>query len=117
MYSPAGFVNKDVTWVKTTEVFDDAGKREVDNAMNSIKTNFIDKGIPVIIGEWSATWKDNADEQAKYAEYTISAAEKIGVKCFYWDNGSADGSKIIERKTGTAFRKGIVDAIMKGLKS
>ncbi|MCR4947164.1 MAG: glycoside hydrolase family 5 protein [Lachnospiraceae bacterium] len=115
-YTPAGFVNKNVTWVRTTDVFDEAGKKEIDAAMENLDTFFLDKGIPVIIGEWGAQWKDNAADQAAFAEYTVSAAEKYGVKCFYWDNNSADDFKLVDRTNGKAYRRDTVDSIMKALK-
>ncbi len=59
----------------------------IDTLMSNLKTLFIDKGIPVIIGEFGALDKDNEADRLAWVSYYLSEAEKIGVPCLWWDNG------------------------------
>lgn len=77
---------------------DTAGRSEwnedteaIDTLMSTLKELYIDKGVPVIIGEFGAMNKDNESERAKWAEYYVRAAAQIGVPCIWWDNGLFEG--------------------------
>ena len=59
--------------------------------MDTLKTNFTDKGIPVIIGEFGARNKNNVGARSKWISYYLSKAKEIGVPCIWWDNGYFDG--------------------------
>lgn len=64
----------------------------IDSLMQSLKELFIDKGTPVIIGEFGAMNKDgNEDERAEWVKYFRAAAGGIGVPCVWWDNGLFEG--------------------------
>jgi len=65
---------------------------EVDWIMSNIKSTFINKNIPVIIGELGAINRNNEAERAKWGKYYISKAKSIGVPCILWDNGVFSGS-------------------------
>ncbi len=60
-YTPAGFAileDKDETWAKARSTWGtDADFRELYEQMDMMKTNFIDKGIPVIVGEYGCPTK------------------------------------------------------------
>lgn len=82
-YTPYNFAlnaNGTAEWNNDTQ--------DIDTLMSKLKTLFTDKGIPVIIGEFGAVNKDNAEERAQWLKYYMSAAKEIGVPCFWWDNGS-----------------------------
>ena len=51
----------------------------------AIKENFIDKNIPVYIGEFGVRPKDNDQERNKWAKCYLSLANSYNVKCFIWD--------------------------------
>jgi len=93
--------------------------KEIDNLMNSLKTSFIDKGIPVIIGETGARSKANEDIRAEWATYYISKAKEIGIPCFIWDNGAFNGTGenfgLLNRLTCTWKYPAIIEGFMKGL--
>jgi endoglucanase len=59
----------------------------IDTLMSNLKSLYIDKGIPVIIGEFGAMNKDNEDERVEWATYYVTKAKEIGVPCIWWDNG------------------------------
>ena len=89
-----------------------------------MKTNFVDKGIPVILGEYSPLHRKdlpsdkNELHQASrvyYIEYLTREAIKNGLVPIYWDNGYAgnNGSAIFDRNNGKIVDQGALDAIMK----
>ena len=53
---------------------------------NNIKSTFIDKGIPVIIGEFGASNYNNTDARINWAKTYLSKTEEIGIPCVLWDN-------------------------------
>lgn len=76
---------------------------DIDTLMSSLKSLFIDKGTPVIIGEFGAVNKENTEQRVQWVKYYMNAAKEIGVPCFWWDNGSFNGDGenlgIIDRNT------------------
>lgn len=63
---------------------------------NSMKTKFIDNGIPAYIGEIGCVHRNNERSEAfrlYYLEYLCKAAKEYGMAPFYWDNGSASSGK------------------------
>ncbi|MCD7709601.1 MAG: glycoside hydrolase family 5 protein [Clostridiales bacterium] len=88
----------------------------IDTLMEDLKTLFIDKGIPVIIGEFGAMNKDNESERAEWATYYVSAAAAIGVPCIWWDNGayntSGENFGLIDRNTGECAYPDLLQAMM-----
>lgn len=71
--------------------FTDNGKSELDNKFVELKEKFIDKGTPVIIGEFGCVNATDNATRAEYYNYYISSAKANGIKCFVWDNGKSSG--------------------------
>lgn len=98
---------------------DEGSASDITWLMDTLKTKFIDNGIPVIIGEFGAREKANTDIRAVWAEYYISKATEIGVPCVWWDNASFSGTGekfgLLNRKTCTWEFPEIVEGLMKGL--
>ena len=98
---------------------DDPSANDIVYLMNSLKTNFIDKGTPVIIGEFGARAKANEETRAEWATFYVSKAKEIGVPCLWWDNGAFTGTGenfgILDRATCTWKFPLIVEGLMKGL--
>lgn len=64
----------------------------IDRLMGDLKELYIDRGVPVIIGEFGAMNKeDNEEQRAEWVRYYVAAAGKIGVPCAWWDNGLFQG--------------------------
>lgn len=82
LYEPGDFANS-----KTEEpVFNEIQHQlELVEAFNNIKRNFIDKGIPVYIGEFGCRPKNNDEERVKWAKCYLSLANCYNIKCFIWD--------------------------------
>lgn len=86
-YSPYNFA-MDTSETSQTTWGTDQDKRALDNLFDSLKTTFIDKGIPVVIGEFGSTNKDNLEYRVAHAGYYIQAAKAHGIPCVWWDNGA-----------------------------
>ncbi|MBO5380518.1 MAG: cellulase family glycosylhydrolase [Bacteroides sp.] len=68
----------------------------VTNIFGKLKTAFVDKNIPVYIGEMGCVHRSNERAEAfrkYYLEYVCKAAIDHGMAPIYWDNGSADSGR------------------------
>lgn len=81
-YSPYYFAMSDT---KDT-TFDSSDAEELTNLFDYLKENYIDKGIGVVMGEASASDKNNLSEREKWAEDYFTKATKIGIPVVLWDN-------------------------------
>lgn len=91
-----------------------------------MKSGFVDKGIPVIVGEYGGTFRtglgaDQADHDASnvyFLGYLTGAMVANGLIPVYWDNGaisatpSTEGSGLFDRKTCKIAHPEALDAIM-----
>ena len=103
-----------------TPIFSDDLKSEVDYLYNTIKSKFLDKGIPAIIGETSASNKNgNSAERVKWAQYYMGKSAEYGVPCMLWDNNVYNGSDKgechghLNRSTLGWYDKSFIDAVIK----
>jgi len=110
--------NHSATDVKHNPSWDE--EAEIDTFFGTtLKTRFVDKGVPVILGEYGA-WKrgtlaagaDRALHNKSieyYYYYMVKAALKNGAIPFCWDTGS-----LFDRSTGVVNDWGIINAMKKG---
>lgn len=82
---------------------------------------FTSKGYPVVLGEYGAINKNNTANRAYYYEAVVKMSQVTGVVPCLWDQGWYDleadpdySYTLVDRKTGEAIYKDIVDAIMRG---
>jgi endoglucanase len=134
-YTPYQFclMQKDENWGKmfyywgkgyhsTTDVTRNANwgeESDVEKYFGMMKTKFVDKGIPVIIGEYAA-WKrklsppsDQVLHNASveyYHKYIVKSATSKGIVPFLWDTPGG----LFNRSTGAIKDRSIVNAIMEG---
>src|SRR5690554_150814 len=102
---------------KKADYGDEAHVQEI---FGKLKTKFIDKGIPVYIGEMGSVHRSTEAAEAfrkYYLEYICKAARTYGMAPFYWDNGSSaagrESSGIINHATGEFLNNGAdIAAIM-----
>jgi endoglucanase len=94
-------------------------ENDLDNYLGLMKTRFIDKGIPVIIGEYGAFRRklsspaDQALHNASieyYYRYFVKSAMSKGIITFCWDTPGG----LFDRSTGAIQDRSIVKAIMQG---
>lgn len=89
-----------------------------------MQKKFVSKGVPVILGEYAATYRGNltglALENHKKARYNYifqvtKTAKTNGLIPFYWDNGGTgtNASGIFDRNTKTVAHPDLLDALIK----
>ena len=126
-YSPYNFAMNVDTSNGATSTYSSSIKEELKNLFSTLKSNFRDKGIPVVIGEFGSTDKNNTAERVKWATDYTALAKKNNIPCVLWDNNAFaryNGSSIvlnseyhgyINRKdnTVTSPAKDVIEALMK----
>ena len=78
--------------------------KDINWFVNQLYKKFIQNGIPVVVGEFGATNRDeNLRARVEYAAYFTAYAKAHGIPCIWWDNGSVSGDgenfAIIDRKS------------------
>lgn len=73
------------------------GKTTLESYIQNMNKYFIEKGVPVIIGEFGAVDKNNRFERQAWLRFYVDTCTKYGIKCYWWDNGNE--YKIFNRKT------------------
>lgn len=66
---------------------DENGKDNINGTLYNLYRHFTSKGIPVIIGEFGVSNKNNITDRCEYTEYLVTQAKSYGIKCFWWDQG------------------------------
>lgn len=100
--------------------FSETYATELEGILKNIRKQFIDNGVPVILGEFSASNYNNTEARCEWAETYISLAKSYGFPCVLWDNdarGNADQSEAhdyLNRVTNTWYEDSgqVVDAMM-----
>lgn len=124
-YSPYNFAMN--VGSGSTSAYTSSIKNELQDLFSTLKSNFRDKGIPVVIGEFGSTDKNNTAERVKWATDYTALAKKNNIPCVLWDNNAFavyNGSSIvlnseyhgyINRKgnTVTSPAKDVIEALMK----
>lgn len=82
-YTPYEFCMSD-TSDKTFETNDEGAA--IDYLFSMLKDKFTDKGYGVVIGEASATDKNNTAERLKWFDYYCNKAKDCGISMVLWDN-------------------------------
>jgi len=96
--------------------------------LQKMNTKFVSQGVPVILGEFSATNRTGNPEltgddldlhlasRLYYHELIVDTANSLGISPFYWDNGwtGLNGSGIFNRITTTATDPDTVIALTGG---
>lgn len=93
---------------------------EIDNLMSNLKAYFLDKNIPVILGEMGCVNRNNTEARAEWAKYYVSKAHEYGIPCLWWDNGAYLGSGelfgIYSRSSNKWIFRDVMEGLMEGLK-
>jgi endoglucanase len=95
----------------------------VDTLFGWMKARFVDEGIPVVLGEYSAMRRSSLPRaqrephlasRAYYHEYVTRRANELGLLPFYWDNGGTGNhaSGIFNRHTRTVFDTATMTALV-----
>ncbi|WOI52171.1 glycoside hydrolase family 5 protein [Parvularcula sp. LCG005] len=98
---------------------------QVDDLFDKVERQFVDKGIPVIIGEYAAMLRGNLKgkdlelhlaSRADYLEFVTKAAMERGMVPFYWDAGGqvGQGFGLFDRENLKVTDEAALNAIMDG---
>jgi len=88
-----------------------------DGQFQKMKTNFVDKGIPVILGEYGtisrSDYTGHEVYRTYYTEYITQSIIDHGLVPFIWDNGytGLHGMGLFNRSTGEQVYPDIVEAV------
>ena len=124
-YSPYNFAMN--VGSGSTSTYTSSIKSELRDLFSTLKSNFRDKGIPVVIGEFGSTDKNNTAERVKWATDYTALAKKNNIPCVLWDNNAFavyNGSSIVlnseyhgyinrKNNTVTSPAKDVIEALMK----
>lgn len=93
-YTPWDFCTCDIkhTWGTNSEV------RQMETLIGKMKKNFVDKGIPVIIGEYAASGSD-LSSCIFFIEKLNKLCSDYGIATFIWDSGSQVNRKTYKWRT------------------
>jgi aryl-phospho-beta-D-glucosidase BglC (GH1 family) len=124
-YDPYLFAlqGKTHTWGKASPGHDDFGQEDdVVKQFDKLKTNFVDRGVPVLMGEYGATSQAGYEDYRRYyMEYVTKAAVMRGIVPVYWDNGGGGSGGetfgLFDRATGEVRKPEILAAMMRAKSS
>ena len=119
-YDPWNFAGSGMgDWGKTGVNTDGWGQEDwVDTLFGKIKAQFVDNGIPAVLGEYGATVnKDGySNFRCYYITYVTKSAKSHGIIPIYWDNGydgtSGEGFAIFDRNTNSKLHEDIHKGMM-----
>ena len=115
-YSPYNFCLSDAQ--NTFDPKNSADTSDITRMVKDLKALFLDKGIPVIIGECGCTnTKDNYEERIKWFEYFGKITRENGIPAIVWDNGvngksGGENHSYINRKTGEQVAPELIGAFL-----
>jgi endoglucanase len=100
----------------------------VSSQFRKMKINFVDKGYPVLLGEFGATRRltltgstleHHLASRAYYFQYVAQQAKNNGLVPIIWDNGYAGnlGSAIFDRNDGSVLDSQALNAFVEGASS
>jgi endoglucanase len=124
-YDPYLFAlqGKTHAWGKASPGRDDWGQEDfVVAQFDKLKSTFIERGVPVLLGEYGATHQAGFDDYRRYyVEYVTKAAVDRGILPVYWDNGSSGSGGetfgLMDRRTNTVLYPDLMGALRRAATS
>lgn len=115
VYQPYSFAGE----VPGNSNFGAAEERENKNIFSSLYDKFVAEGIPVIIGEYGCTDKNNDEDRVAYYEFMGECSALYSIPLVVWDNNEfnntdaavAETFGLFDRATGDVICRELVDAI------
>ena len=90
-YLPYSFAMDTSSTSKTTWG-SDSDKKELQNVFKSLDEMFLSKDIPVVIGEFASTNKNNTADRVTHAKYYAQLCKSYDMPCVWWDNGAGEAN-------------------------
>lgn len=105
-YTPWEFCTANIrkTWGTEQEI------QTMKNDVDKLRTTFVDKGIPVVIGEYGVGFQNDADSRVLFAKTLSKLCHDADIPCFFWDNGEEYDRDAHEWRTDGLI-EGIRDAV------
>jgi endoglucanase len=124
-YDPYLFAlqGKTHTWGNASPGRDNWGQEDfVASQFDKLKSSFIDRGVPVLVGEYGAAHQAGFDDYRRYyVEYVTKAAVDRGMLPVFWDNGASGsgGEKfgLLDRRTGRPMYPDLMEAMRRAATS
>jgi endoglucanase len=103
-YTPSTFcIDGDpTTWGSAAEIL------TLRTQFAKVKTNFLDQGIPVILGEYGVVTTTEAASRVHWIEYLGKTAYDYGIAPYLWDPGSSGG---LFNRTSLTWPAGLLEAL------
>lgn len=118
-YAPYNFAMN--TGAGGSAEFTDSDRRELDSLFNGLNDLFVSRGIPVILGEFGVTNKDNPEDRLAWADYYVRGAKQYNICCIVWDNNvNGVGSEcfgLYSRKYGEWYHPELAKAYVEAAES
>lgn len=112
-YTPSTFaiLEEDADWGKCRSTWGtEADFKELEKYMDMLKTNFIDKGIPVIMGEYGCPKKNKEEESVRlFLTSVCKAAYDRGACPILWDVTGLHYDRDSCKMTDTLLRDGLME--------
>ncbi len=94
----------------------------IDQMYVNLKEMFLEQGIPVVLGETSATSKNNTEARERWAKYAGMKTAQYGIPMVIWDNGNnsnegGESHAYIDRKTCEWNYPTVIQAAIEGMQS
>lgn len=124
-YDPYTFAGSAEThaWGAGNPGIDDWAQEDwVRSQMAKLKATFLDKGVPMILGEYGAVNQAGYENYRRYyMEYVTKAAHDVGIAPFYWDNGGKNSGGeafgLIDRSNNTVLYPTLMQALTRAVSS
>ncbi len=84
--------------------------RKMESLFGKMKENYVDKGVPVIVGEYGVTPDREAASRIFFYEMVAKTCRDYGMAAFLWDNGSEFDRNTYEWKT-----EGVIEALQRAV--
>jgi aryl-phospho-beta-D-glucosidase BglC (GH1 family) len=120
LFALQGKVN---TWGKASPGADNWGQEDfVVTQFDKVKSAYIDKGVPVFLGEYGATHQEAfQDYRRYYVEYVTKAAVDRGILPVWWDNGGkksgGESFALIDRDSNSVLHPKLMEAMLRAAKN
>ncbi len=80
----------------------------MESKIEKLKSYYVDKGVPVIIGEYGTCLGNDEDSRVLFCKTLVSLCSDAGIPTYIWDDGT-----LLERDTLTWQNEDIIKAIRK----
>lgn len=105
-YTPWDFCTTNIKkeWGSVSE------QRQMEQLIGQMKTTFVDRGIPVIVGEYAASG-DDFNSCIFFCEKLVKLCSDYGIAAFLWDNGNGQ----VDRDTGKWRSEAMLNALRRAV--